>query len=165
MTWKLKCDVCEDEFESLDPNLQSCRECQSIINKYINGSKRKKYPPVNVKAALRNAYSHKENDDVFFKCEYTGIVSNFNNSGKTLGHFENPFVLTLDHKYPNKKELVVSLNIINKMKGDIPPQQFKEIIVALGDFFKQDTNIEIANRSSQGLETVLRCICSESHKK
>lgn len=164
MAWKLNCDVCGDDFEDIDPNLQSCRKCQSIIKKYKgSSSKKKKYPPVNVKIALRKAYSHKEYDDVYFKCEYTGIVSKFNDSNKTVGHFEDPFVLTLDHIYPNQKELVVSLNIINKMKGNIPPNEFKEIIIALGDFFKQETRDKINTRNSQEFEMVLRELCPISH--
>ncbi|MBN2110808.1 MAG: hypothetical protein JW705_06960 [Methanosarcinaceae archaeon] len=158
---KHKCDVCEEDFEDIDPNLQTCRQCQRIINKYNNGSKKRKtYPPSEVKWALRNAYSHKENDNVYFKCEYTGIISKFNDNSKTLGHFEEPFVLTLDHKYPNQKELVVCLNIINKMKGDIPPEQFKQIAILLGDFFKQETNKKIEPIKSQTLEMALKDICS-----
>lgn len=162
---ELKCDICGEDFEHHNPNLQSCYQCQCIINKYINGSKRKKYPPPEVRSALRNAYSHKENDDVYFKCEYTGIISKFNDSSKTLGNFEEPFVLTLDHRYPNQRELAVSLNIINKMKGDIPPRQFKEIIILLGDFFKQETNEEKDPRKSQTLEMLLRNICLHSYEK
>lgn len=157
---KHKCDICKEDFENIDPNLNSCRQCQRIVNKYNSGSKKKKYPPSEVKSALRNAYSHKENDNVYFKCQYTGIISTFNNSEETVGYFDHPFVLTLDHKYPFQKELVVSLNIINKMKGDIPPQQFKQIVILLGDFFKQETNKKIDPIKSQTLETTLKDICT-----
>ena len=112
-----KCDICEENFEDHDPDLQSCRQCQRIINKYNKGSQKKIYQPPEVRRALRNAYSHKENDDVYFKCEYTGIIGKFNDGSKTLGHFKDPFVLTSDHKHPNKSELVVSLNLINKISG------------------------------------------------
>ena len=162
MTWNLKCDVCGDDFEAIDPNLKSCRKCQNIINKY---SKKKKYQFVEVRKALKKAYSHKENDDLYFKCGYTGIISKFNSSSKTLGNFEDAFVLTLDHKYSNQTVLVVSLNIINKMKGDIPPKEFKEIIVVLGNFFKQETKDIINRTNSTTLENDLREICSTSLKK
>ncbi len=152
---KHKCDVCQEDFEDSDPNLQSCYQCQRVINKYNNGSKRKKYSPTEVRSALKNAYSNKENGYVWFRCEYTGIVGKFNHSSKTLGHFDDPFVLTLDHKYPNQKELVVCLNIINKMKGDIPPKKFKEIVLVLGDFFRTEKE----TKSSEKLEHELREIC------
>ncbi|WP_298684216.1 hypothetical protein [uncultured Methanomethylovorans sp.] len=162
---KHSCYVCKEDFEDHDPNLQACRECQTIINKYINGSKRKIYPPQEVKDALRKAYSHKENDNVYFKCKYTGIVSKFNESNETLSGFKDAFVLTLDHEHPTKNNLVVSLNIINKMKGDIPPSQFREIVISLGDFFKQETCEKIDPRKTQAFERVLREIYLNYYEK
>jgi len=95
-----------------------------------------------VRKALKNAYSHKDREkkESYFECEYTGMVGNFNTQDKTLGTYEDALVLTLDHKNPNNSELVVSLNIINKMKVDIPFDDFKKVVIALGKHFKDDTN-------------------------
>jgi len=161
---KHNCYVCKEDFEDHDPNLKTCRECQNIINKYINGSKRKIYPPQEVKDALRKTYSHKENENVYFKCKYTGIISKFNENNETLSGFKDAFVLTLDHEHPKKNNLVVSLNIINKMKGDIPPRQFREIVIALGDFFKE-TSERMDTRKSQALERALREIYLNHYEK
>ncbi|MFA0822739.1 MAG: hypothetical protein ACC612_07600 [Methanomethylovorans sp.] len=79
--------------------------------------------------------------------------------------FKDAFVLTLDHEHPKKHNLVVSLNIINKMKGDIPPRQFREIVIALGDFFKQETSERMDTRKSQALERVLREIYLNYYEK
>jgi hypothetical protein len=53
-------------------------------------------------------------------------------------------ILTLDHKNPTSNELVVSLNIINKMKADIPFDDFKSVVITLGEYFKEenDTNFK-----------------------
>lgn len=162
---KHNCYVCKEDFEDHDPNLKTCRECQNIVSKYINGSKRKIYQPQEVKDALRKAYSHKENENVYFKCKYTGIVSKFNESNETLSGFKDAFVLTLDHERSKNNNLVVSLNIINKMKGDIPPRQFIEIVIALGDFFKQETGERIDSKKSQAIERVLREIYLNYYEK
>lgn len=136
-----------------------------LINIQAVAKKKKKYPPEEVRKALNKSYSHKENDAVYFKCGYTGIIGRFNDNDETLGCFKDAFVLTLDHKYPNQKELVVSLNIINKMKCDIPLEEFKELIVALADFYKKESEDEIQAKDSRTLEMALIEICSTSHEK
>ena len=95
-----------------------------------------------VRQALENAYSHKDRQkkESYFRCEYTKMVGKFNTQNKTLGASEDALVLTLDHKNPNSTELVVSLNIINKMKADIPFDDFKKFVIAIGEHFKDDTN-------------------------
>jgi len=93
-----------------------------------------------VRKALKHAYSHKNNNESFFKCGYTGIIRKFNSKIETVGTYKDAFTLTLDHKNPHEVELVVSLNIINKMKGDIPSEKFKEFVIALGEYFKNDRN-------------------------
>ena len=155
MTCKLKCDVCKDDFESHDPNLIACDMCQRIINKY---KKKTNYNTQSVRIALSDAYSHKDSENVYFKCFYTGIVGKFNESEETVGHFEDPFVLTLDHEYSKENRVVVSLNLINKMKGNIPPKEFKQIVTALGDYFKREN--EDKTKASNNLEKKLRSICN-----
>lgn len=152
----IECDVCGKKFEDNNPNKQSCEICQHIITKYKNG----KYPPIKVREALKKAYYSKENNDLYFKCGYTGVISKFNDSAITLGGFKDSFVLTLDHEDPDEDDLVVSLNIINKMKCDIPLEKFKEIVIALGDFFKQEKDGKLID--SQKLEDALRNICDNS---
>ncbi|MCZ7385477.1 MAG: hypothetical protein O8C63_12130 [Candidatus Methanoperedens sp.] len=107
-----------------------------------------------VRTALNHAYSHKDtdNNESYFECEYTGIVSKFNNKNETLGTYKDAFILTLDHKDSGSKELVVSLNIINKMKGDIPSDKFKKIVITLGEHFKKERDINIENTLKQIFE-------------
>ena len=153
--FELECDVCGKKFEHYDPKRLSCDICQQIISK-----KKGKYSLPKVRQALGKAY-YEEYNGMCFKCGYTGIISKFDDSGKILGCFKDAFVLTLDHKDPGKEDLVVSLNIINKMKCDIPPEKFKEIVIALGDFFKDEKDGRIPD--SQKLEDTLRQICVNSH--
>ena len=107
-----KCDICKEEHSGAT---QSCSACNKAVKKYQNKTK---YPMEKVRDALNHAYSHKgmDNNESHFKCEYTGIVSKFNSKNETLGTSKDAFILTLDHKDSGSKELVVSLNIINKMK-------------------------------------------------
>jgi hypothetical protein len=86
MKWKLKCDVCEDDFEDIDPNLQSCNSYQYILNIY---KKSKRYNYVSVRHALKEAFSCKEHGKLYFECEYTGIISTFDKGDGTIGHFKN----------------------------------------------------------------------------
>lgn len=154
--YEFKCDVCGKKFEHHDPKRSSCEMCQPIITRYKKG----KYSRPQLISSLNKSYYSEENDDLYFKCGYTGIISKFNESKRTLGCFKDAFVLTLDHENPEKDDLVVSLNIINKMKCDIPPDKFKEIVIALGDFFKDEKDGKIPD--SQKLENILRNICSNS---
>ncbi len=155
--YELKCDVCGKQFQHHDPKRLSCEMCQQIITRYKIG----KHARLQVVNSLNKAYHVEETDGLYFKCGYTGIISKFNESKSTLGCFKDAFVLTLDHKDPEKDDLVVSLNIINKMKCDIPPEYFKEIVIALGDFFKEEKDGMIPD--SQKLEDTLRKLCGNSH--
>lgn len=157
MSWKLTCDICGDNFNALDPNLQTCHSCQYILNKY---KKSKRYNYISVRSALKRAFSHKDSDNLFFRCEYTGIISTFDKQNNAIGHFNDPFVLTLDHLYSKQDSVVVCLNLVNKMKGDIPPKEFKQIIMALGEFFKKENEDEL--EASQKLENELKEICTIS---
>ena len=134
------CDICEGEHSA---NTPSCEICNKVVSKYQNKTK---YSMKEVRKALHKAYSHKDEEEkqTYFHCKYTEIISKFNSQSKTLGTFDDAFILTLDHKNSGNKELVVSLNIINKMKGDIPHDKFKEIVIALGNHFdtENDTNDE-----------------------
>ena len=129
------CDICEKERSEAT---QSCSECNKVVKKYQNKTK---YPMEEVRNALSHAYSHKDIDknESCFRCEYTGIVSKFNNKNETVGTYKDAFILTLDHKDSDSKELVVSLNIINKMKGDIPSDKFQKVVIALGEYFKNES--------------------------
>jgi hypothetical protein len=129
--------------------------CQRIINKY---KKKTNYNNQSVRIALSEAYSHKDSENVYFRCFYTGIVGKFNEGEETVGHFEDPFVLTLDHEYSKENRVVVSLNLINKMKGNIPPKEFKRIIMALGEFFNNE-NVD-RTKTSKKLEDELKEICN-----
>lgn len=65
--------------------------------------------------------------------------------------YKDAFILTLDHKDSGSKKLAVSLNIVNKMKGDIPSDKFKKVVIALGEHFKNESE-----ESSKELEKALR---------
>ena len=129
-----ECDICGQEH--LDAT-KSCSACNKVIKKYQGDTR---YSMEEVRNALNHAYSHKDidNNESYFKCEYTGIISKFNSKNETVGTYKDAFILTLDHKNPPEKELAVSLNIVNKMKGDIPSDKFKKIVIALGEYFKND---------------------------
>lgn len=140
-----KCDICH-EVHFL--NTQSCEACNKVVKKYQNKTK---FPMGEVRKALEKAYLHKDekNKESYFRCNYTNIISKFNTKNETLQTFEDALTLTLDHTY-NDEKLVVSLNIINKMKTDVPTKKFEEIIILLGEYFKNKTEI-----NSKKLETAL----------
>jgi hypothetical protein len=144
-----KCDICKEEHSE---DTQSCSACNKVVKKYQNKTK---FPMKELRYALKQAYSHKgtDNNETYFKCEYTGIVSKFNTKTETLGTYKDAFILTLDHKNPPEIELVVSLNIVNKMKGDIPSDNFKKMVIALGEYFKKESE-----ESSKELENTLKQI-------
>jgi len=154
--YEFKCDVCGKKFEHHDPKRRSCDICQQLIKRY----KKDKYSRPQVVNSLNKSY-YTENDGLYFKCGYTGIISKFNESKRTLGCFKDAFVLTLDHEDPEKDDLVVSLNIINIMKCDIPTEKFKEIVIALWDFFKEEKDGRVPD--SQKLDDTLIKICGNSH--
>ena len=144
-----KCDICEGEkYEET----QSCEACNKVVSKYKGDTR---YSMPEVRKALTKAYSHKDSSkkESHFKCEYTGIISKFNNKTETLRTFNDALILTLDHKNSGSKELVVSLNIINKMKADVPHDKFKDFVIALGSHFKNENNETI-----EELEKTLRPI-------
>lgn len=130
------CDICEEEHSKAT---QSCSPCNKVVSKYQGDTR---YSMPEVRTALNRAYSGKDNNESQFRCEYTGIISKFNTKDETVGTYKDAFILTLDHKNPHEKELVVSLNIINKMKGDIPSDKFKRLVIALGEYFKKQVNNE-----------------------
>lgn len=84
MSWKLRCEICKDEFCGNDPYLRSCKICQNIVNKYKNN---KKYINDSVRAALEEAYSHKDSKNIYFKCFYTGTIGKFNEKIEIVGFF------------------------------------------------------------------------------
>ena len=144
-----RCDICGDAHSEKSP---SCEACQKVVSKYQNKTK---YPMVEVRKALKDAYSHKseEKKESYFKCTYTGITGKFNIQDGTLRTFDDALVLTLDHKNPNSnsEELVVSLNIINKMKTDIPFGDFKKVVITLGEYFNEEND-----RNSKKFEKELK---------
>jgi hypothetical protein len=142
-----KCDICKEEHTEAT---QSCSACNKVVRKYQNKTK---YPMEEVRAALKNAYMGTDNNESCFRCEYTGIIGKFNSKNGTVGTYKDAFILTLDHKNPPGEKLAVSLNIINKMKGDIPSDIFKKVVIALGEYFKNESE-----ESSQELEEYLRQI-------
>jgi hypothetical protein len=154
MALTLVCDICGDEFYDHNPDLKHCRSCQYILNKY---KKSKRYNYVSVRSALKRAFSHKKADNLYFTCEYTGIISTFDKQNDAIGHFNDPFVLTLDHLYSKQDSIVVCLNLVNKMKGDIPPAEFEHIVIALGEFFRNED--EDKTMASKKLEDKLKKIC------
>ena len=139
-TYRMKeCDICKDEHSE---STKSCEACHKVVKKYQNKTK---YSMEEVRKALKNAHPRKDREkkESYFECKYTGMVGKFNTQNKTLGTYEDALVLTLDHENPEDKKnspLVVSLNIINKMKADIPFDDFKKVVIALGEHFKDDTN-------------------------
>ncbi len=130
----VECDICGQEHLEAT---QSCSACNKVVKKYQNKSK---YPMDEVRKALEDAYFGKDtdNNESYFKCEYTGIIGKFNTKNETVGTCKDAFILTLDHKNPPDKELAVSLNIVNKMKGDIPSDKFKKVVIALGEYLKNE---------------------------
>lgn len=143
------CDICgEEHFEAT----KSCGACNKVVSKYKNKTK---YSMEKVRKALTHAYSQKDtdNNESYFKCEYTKIKSKFNNKKETLGTSKDALVLTLDHKNSGDEELIVSLNIINKMKGDIPHNEFKDFVMTLGSHFKKDDE-----ESVKEVEKILKLI-------
>jgi len=142
-----KCDICGEE-HFLEP--LSCEACNKVVSKYQNDTR---YSMDEVRKALKYAYSHKDKEkkESYFKCAYTGIISKFHGKNETLRTFEDALILTLDHKNTNSEELIVSLNIINKMKTDIPFEKFQDIIILLGEYFKNKNEI-----NSRNLENALR---------
>ncbi len=73
------------------------------------------------------------------------MVGKFNTQDEPLRTFDDALILTLDHKNPNRNELVVSLNIINKMKTDIPFDDFKNFVITLGEYFKEENDTNFKN--------------------
>ncbi len=136
-----RCDICGDEHFEESP---SCEACHKVVSKYQNKTK---YSMEEVRKALKDAYSHKseEKKESFFKCTYTGMVGKFNTQDEPLRTFDDALILTLDHKNPNRNELVVSLNIINKMKTDIPFDDFKNFVITLGEYFKEENDTNFKN--------------------
>lgn len=140
-----KCDICgEEHFE----DTKSCDACHKVVKKYQNNTE---YSMDEVRKALKRAYSHKDSkkEDSYFICQYTGLVGKFHNKEETLGTYKHPLTLNFDHKNPNSDELVVSCNIINKMKADIPFDDFKKVVIALGEHFKEKDTAKIEKELTQ----------------
>ncbi len=68
------------------------------------------------------------------------MVGNFNSHDRTLRASADALILSMDHKNPNSDELVVSLNIINKMKADVPSDDFKDVVKVLGEYFAEEND-------------------------
>lgn len=129
------CDICgEEHFEAT----KSCKPCNAIINKYKNCTTGE------VRKALMKAYSLTKDGARYFKCQYTGIESQFNTEKKSLNPIDDALVLTIDHKNPISKskrgEVVVSLYIVNQIKGRIPSNNFKDIITVLAECLNEKNN-------------------------
>jgi hypothetical protein len=63
---------------------------------------------------------------------------------------EDALILTIDHVNPKDKknsDLVVSLNLINQMKSELPRDKFEKIVISLGKYF--DEKIEQGNFENQ----------------
>ena len=131
-----RCDICGDEHSE---ESESCEACHKVISKYQNNTK---YSMREVRKALKDAYSHKDTKkkESYFRCAYTGMVGNFNSQDRTLHASADALILSMDHKNPNSDELAVSLNIINKMKVDIPSDDFKDVVRVLGEYFAEEND-------------------------
>jgi hypothetical protein len=48
-----------------------------------------------VRKALNHAYSHKDtdNNESYFECKYTGMVSKFNSKIETVGTYKDAFIV------------------------------------------------------------------------
>jgi len=131
-----RCDICGDEHSE---ESESCEACHKVISKYQNNTK---YSMKEVRKALKDAYSRKDKKkkESYFRCAYTGMVGNFNSQDRTLRTSDDALILSMDHKNPNSDELVVSLNIINRMKADIPFGDFKDVVRVLGEYFAEEND-------------------------
>ena len=134
-----KCDICGNEhYEST----KSCAPCQKIISKHY-----KKLTTSKLRDALSTACDKEKSkgDERYFKCCYTGITSKFNPTTEAgLDPLKDALVLTIDHEnpgYPNSR-LVVSLNLINQMKHNLPKDKFEGIVIALGKYFDKEIEQE-----------------------
>lgn len=146
------CDICgEEHFEGT----KSCKSCNTIINRY------KKCTIGEVRNALKIAYSGTEDGIRHFKCHYTDVESRFNTEKKSLDPIEDALILTIDHKNPTSKskrgQVVVSLYIVNQIKGMIPSDNFKGIITVLAECLKDKTN-----QNSKKFENILLTIQNQS---
>ena len=134
-----KCDICSNEHSE---STISCAPCQKIISKHD-----KKLTTSKLRDALSAACDKEKSkgDERYFKCFYTGITSKFNPTTEAgLDPLKDALVLTIDHENPEDSNscLVVSLNLINKMKSKLPPDKFKEIVIALGKYFNKEIKQE-----------------------
>ncbi len=135
------CDICGSEHSNENP---TCNYCQGIINRVKNRKAAVgRYGGENVKNALQNAQpSNNKDGKTIFKCHYTNLPVYFNEDRKSgLNPLEDAWVLTIDHKNPkDSSSLVVSSNLINEMKHNIPEDKFKKIVIALGKYFDKKIN-------------------------
>ncbi len=127
------CDICEEEHSE---ETLSCSVCQKVVGKYQNDPD---YPMEEVRKALHDAFYRKEKEENvnYFRCAYTGMIGRFHTGSETLGTSKHALILNLDHVNPKGEELAVSLNIINKMKTDVPYEDFKKLVITLGEYFKE----------------------------
>lgn len=142
------CDICgEKHFE----RTLSCGPCNTIIKKY------KTCTIGEVRKALKKAYSFTKSGTRYFRCHYTGVESHFNATNKALDPIKDALILTIDHKNPtsksNRGEVVVCLYIVNQIKGKIPSDNFKDIIISLAECL--NTNV---NQKSKKFENMLLTI-------
>jgi len=133
-----KCDICGNEHSE---STKSCAPCQKIISKHNDLTISK------LRDALRAACDKEKSkgDERYFKCFYTGITCKFNPTTEAgLDPLIHALVLTIDHENPGdpNSRLVVSLNLINQMKHNLPKDKFKEIVIALGKYFNKEIEQE-----------------------
>ena len=134
-----KCDICSNEHSE---STISCAPCQKIISKHD-----KKLTTSKLRDVLSAACDKEKSkgDERYFKYFYTGITSKFNPTTEAgLDPLIHALVLTIDHENPEdpNSRLVVSLNLINQMKSKLPPDKFKEIVIALGKYFNKEIKQE-----------------------
>ena len=133
-----KCDICGNEHSE---STKSCAPCQKIISKHNKLTRSK------LRDALSAACDKEKSkgDERYFKCFYTGITSKFNPENKeVIDPLEDALVLTIDHvnRENSDDRYVVSLHIINLMKNKLPPDKFKQIVIALGKYFNKEIEQE-----------------------
>jgi len=133
-----KCDICGNEHSE---STISFAPCQKIISKH------NKLTTSKLRDALSAACDKEKSkgDERYFKCFYTGITSKFNPTTEAgLDPLIHALVLTIDHENPEdpNSRLVVSLNLINLMKSKLPPDKFKQIVIALGKYFNKEIEQE-----------------------
>jgi hypothetical protein len=135
------CRICNIKLTEND--CYRCSTCNQLIS--IN-KKKKNFNSGSVQKALKDSAYINPDGERFYLCYYTGIPCSVKEKSKyDSSSLSNAFDLTFDHLYPSSKYyvdsdgLVVCLNIINQIKSNIPDSIFKDVIISLGEHFKEAT--------------------------